>query len=163
MSLLSQPSVPSAAMRSPQRNHSISAFPFRSTTRGYDTHIVALMQECGGRPSFTSLMTQIEPIDRTEPPAVSAAGAMRPRVVIIGAGFAGLNAAQALAKAPVDVTLIDRRNYHLFQPLLYQVATAGLSPADIATPIRSIFRHQKNTDVLLAEATGVDSAAREIE
>jgi NADH dehydrogenase len=89
--------------------------------------------------------------------------ASRPRIVIIGAGFAGLSAAQALAKAPVDVTLIDRRNYHLFQPLLYQVATAGLSPADIATPIRSILRNQKNTTVLLGRVSGIDKAARLVE
>ncbi len=86
----------------------------------------------------------------------------RPRVVIVGAGFGGLAAAMELRKAPVDVTIIDRRNYHLFQPLLYQVATAGLSPADIAMPIRSIVRHQRNTTVLLGRVTGVDKAAREV-
>lgn len=80
----------------------------------------------------------------------------RPRVVIVGAGFGGLSAAEALASAPVDVTLIDRCNYHLFQPLLYQVATAGLSPADIAWPIRRIVRRQSNTSVLLGEVTGID-------
>jgi NADH dehydrogenase len=79
-----------------------------------------------------------------------------PRVVIIGAGFGGLNAARALAKAPVKVTLIDRRNYHTFQPLLYQVATAGLSPGEIAAPVRSIFRGYKNVEVLMAEVTGFD-------
>jgi NADH:ubiquinone reductase (H+-translocating) len=89
--------------------------------------------------------------------------AARPRIVIIGAGFAGLSAAKALAGAPVDVTVIDRRNYHLFQPLLYQVATAGLSPADIATPIRSILRNQKNTTVLLGRVTGIDKNARLVE
>ena len=68
--------------------------------------------------------------------ATPASMPQRPRVVIVGAGFGGLSAAKALARAPVDVTVIDRRNYHLFQPLLYQVATAGLSPADIASPIR---------------------------
>jgi len=87
-------------------------------------------------------------------------GARRPRVVIVGAGFGGLSAARALRKAPVDVTVIDRRNYHLFQPLLYQVATAGLSPADIASPIRAILRDQPNTSVLLARVEAVDRAAR---
>ncbi len=87
----------------------------------------------------------------------------RPRVVIVGAGFGGLAAAMELRKAPVDVIIIDRRNYHLFQPLLYQVATAGLSPADIAMPIRSIVRHQRNTTVLLGRVTGVDKAAREVQ
>jgi NADH dehydrogenase len=78
------------------------------------------------------------------------------RVVILGGGFGGLEAARALAGAAVDVTVIDRQNYHLFQPLLYQVATASLSPGDIASPIRWILRHQKNVRVLLAEVTTVD-------
>jgi NADH dehydrogenase len=86
----------------------------------------------------------------------------RPRVVIVGGGFGGLAAARALRRAAVDVTLVDRRNHHLFQPLLYQVATAGLSPADIAYPIRSVLRRQANASVLLAEAIGVDVARREL-
>lgn len=84
------------------------------------------------------------------------------RVVIVGGGFGGLAAARALRRAPVDVTLVDRRNHHLFQPLLYQVATAGLSPADIAYPIRSVLRRQANASVLLAEAVDVDVARREL-
>jgi NADH dehydrogenase len=83
-----------------------------------------------------------------------------PRVVIVGAGFGGLNAARALAKAPVQITIIDRKNHHTFQPLLYQVATAGLSPGEIAAPIRSIFRSNKNIEVLLAEVTGFDLSQR---
>jgi NADH dehydrogenase len=86
----------------------------------------------------------------------------RPRVVIIGAGFGGLTAAVALKKAPVDVTVIDRRNYHLFQPLLYQVATAGLSPADIAAPIRGILRKQANTSVVLGRVTEIDTQNKEV-
>jgi NADH dehydrogenase len=86
----------------------------------------------------------------------------RPRVVIIGGGFGGLSAARALRHAPVDVLLIDRRNHHVFQPLLYQVATAGLSPGDIASPIRWILRHQQNVRVWLAEVTGIDVAARSV-
>src|SRR5579883_179455 len=86
-----------------------------------------------------------------------------PHVVIIGAGFAGLNAAKALARTAVDVTVIDRRNYHLFQPLLYQVATAGLSHAEIATPIRAILRRQRNATVLLGRVTGIDRRARQVE
>lgn len=85
-----------------------------------------------------------------------------PHVVIVGAGFGGLSAATALANAPVRVTLIDRRNHHLFQPLLYQVATAGLSPNQIATPIRTVVRHAVNVDVVLDEVTGVDSMRREV-
>jgi NADH dehydrogenase len=85
---------------------------------------------------------------------LSAAG--RPRVVIIGGGFGGLWAARRLARAPVDVLLLDRRNHHIFSPLLYQVATAGLSPGDIASPIRWILRGQANVRVWLAEATRVD-------
>ncbi len=80
----------------------------------------------------------------------------RPHVVIIGGGFGGLDAARALAGAPVRVTLLDRHNYHLFQPLLYQVATASLSPADIASPIRWILRHQSNVQVLLADASAIE-------
>ncbi len=83
-----------------------------------------------------------------------------PEVVIIGGGFGGLTAAQALKDAPVHVTLVDRTNHHLFQPLLYQVAMAGLSPAEIASPIRSIVRNQENTSVLLAEVTRIDLAQR---
>jgi NADH:ubiquinone reductase (H+-translocating) len=93
---------------------------------------------------------------------IARAEGQRPRVVIVGAGFGGLSAAKALAKAPVDVTVIDRRNYHLFQPLLYQVATAGLSPADIAWPIRSILARQRNAHVLMARVEGVDVARREV-
>lgn len=86
----------------------------------------------------------------------------RPRVVIVGVGFGGLAAARALEHAPVEVVLIDRRNYHLFQPLLYQVATAALSPADIAWPIRSIVAGQANARVELGRVTGVDTARREV-
>ena len=87
----------------------------------------------------------------------------QPRVVIIGAGFGGLQAAKALAKQPVQVTVIDRDNYHLFQPMLYQVATAGLSPDDIATPVREILRGHTNTEVLMAEVTGIDVQGRHVE
>jgi len=83
-----------------------------------------------------------------------------PHVAIVGAGFGGLRAAQALRQAPVRVTLVDRRNYHLFQPLLYQVATAGLGPEDIAHPVRAIFRRQQNFEFRLAEVTGLDLARR---
>jgi NADH:ubiquinone reductase (H+-translocating) len=89
-------------------------------------------------------------------------GAGAPRVVIVGGGFAGLYAARALRRAPVDVTLVDRRNHHLFQPLLYQVATAALNPSDIAAPIRRVLRKQRNCRVLLAEAVGVDVAGKRL-
>ncbi len=85
-----------------------------------------------------------------------------PRVVIVGAGFGGLNAAQALAKAPVQITVIDRKNFHTFQPLLYQVATAGLSPGEIAAPIRSILRSHKNVEVLMAEVSAFDPERRTV-
>ena len=85
-----------------------------------------------------------------------------PRVVIVGGGFGGLNAARELARARVEITLVDRRNHHLFQPLLYQVATAALNPSDIATPIRRVLRNQKNVEVLLAEARAIDLSARSI-
>jgi len=83
-----------------------------------------------------------------------------PQVVIVGAGFGGLTVARGLARTAVDVTLIDRQNHHLFQPLLYQVATAGLSPADIAWPVRHLLRDQPNTRVLMGEVTGVDPVRR---
>ena len=86
----------------------------------------------------------------------------RPNVVVIGAGFGGIEAAKALRRAPVDVTVVDRQNHHCFKPLLYQVATAALSPADIAWPIRHILRGQDNATVLLAEVTGVDIAGRRV-
>jgi len=84
------------------------------------------------------------------------------RVAIVGGGFGGLYAATSLARAPVDITLIDRRNFHLFQPLLYQVATGGLSPANIAAPLRAVLRRQKNACVLLAEVTDFDLAGRRV-
>src|ERR671919_714741 len=83
-------------------------------------------------------------------------------VVVIGGGFGGLSATQHLKKAPVDVTLIDRRNFHLFQPLLYQVATGGLSPANIAAPLRSVLKKQRNATVLLAEAVAFDVPGRRV-
>ena len=89
--------------------------------------------------------------------------APKPKVVIVGAGFGGLSTAVKLSKAPVDITIIDRCNHHLFQPLLYQVATAGLSPADIAWPVRSILRKQANARVILGEVTAIDSTDRVVE
>src|SRR3712207_3667603 len=83
-------------------------------------------------------------------------------VVVIGAGFGGLEAVKALGNEPVRVTVIDRTNYHLFQPLLYQVATAALSPADIAAPIRAVVTRCPNIDVMLAEVTGIDVAAKTV-
>jgi NADH dehydrogenase len=84
----------------------------------------------------------------------------RPKVVIVGAGFGGLEAAKALNRVAVDVIVIDRQNHHCFQPLLYQVATAALSPAEIAWPIRHILREQRNATVLMAEVSGIDLAGR---
>ena len=85
-----------------------------------------------------------------------------PRVVVVGAGFGGLRAARALRGAPVQVTVIDRRNHHLFQPLLYQVATAELSPADISATIRGVLRGQRNAEVIMAEVTGVDTEKKHV-
>jgi NADH dehydrogenase len=86
----------------------------------------------------------------------------RPQVVIVGAGFGGLEAAKALRRAPVDITVVDRQNHHLFQPLLYQVATAALSPAEVAWPIRHILRKERNATVLMAEVTGIDTATKRV-
>src|ERR1700730_6142247 len=84
------------------------------------------------------------------------------RVVIIGGGFGGLSAALKLKRVPVQVTLVDRCNYHLFQPLLYQVATGSLSPANVAGPLRDILHKQKNTQVLLGEAVHIDAVNRRV-
>ena len=89
-------------------------------------------------------------------------GAPRPRVLIIGGGFGGLETARALAKAPVDITLVDKTNHHLFQPLLYQVATAGLAAPAIAAPIRSLFRSQGNLTTLLAEVVQIDAPGQRV-
>jgi NADH:ubiquinone reductase (H+-translocating) len=83
-----------------------------------------------------------------------------PRVVIVGGGFGGIAAAKALRKAPVQLVLVDRTNHHVFQPLLYQVATSELTPGQIGSPIRGLLRKQRNTTVILGEATGVDAARR---
>lgn len=93
---------------------------------------------------------------------MQAAADDRPHLVILGGGFAGLYAARALKDAPVRITLIDRRNHHLFQPLLYQVATAALAAPDVAEPIRKVFRHQRNVTVLLADATRIDPENRRV-
>ena len=87
---------------------------------------------------------------------------MNPHVVIIGGGFGGLDAARALKGSPVRVTVLDRHNHHVFQPLLYQVATAALSPGDIASPIRWILRHQKNVEVLLGDVRAIDPVAKTV-
>jgi NADH dehydrogenase len=94
--------------------------------------------------------------------AVSAPERIRPRVLIIGAGFAGINAAQVLGKLPIDVTIVDRKNHHTFQPLLYQVALAVLSPGDIAQPIRSILSKFRNVEVIMDEVTAIDTHARRV-
>ncbi len=112
------------------------------------------MEETQQITTTTNINTQSAPKSLESIPG--SVPAVMPRVVIIGAGFGGLQAARALSNAPVHVTVIDRQNHHLFQPLLYWVATAGLSPADISSPIRGILRKQKNAEVLLAEVTGVD-------
>ena len=93
---------------------------------------------------------------------MSTTSSQRHRVLILGGGFAGLNAAQKLRRAPVDVTLVDRRNFHLFQPLLYQVATGSLSPGEISAPLRHVLSKHKNTEVLLGEAADIDPEARRV-
>jgi NADH dehydrogenase len=92
--------------------------------------------------------------------AMRSAGAHR--VVVVGGGFAGLQVVRGLRRAAVDVTLVDRQNYSLFQPLVYQVATGALSPAEIAAPLRGVVKRQRNARVLLAEVTGVDLDRREV-
>src|SRR5262249_11065978 len=111
--------------------------------------------------SMSALSEKTHPIE--EATVADASRAARKRVVIIGAGFAGLAAAHALRHADVEVLLIDRRNHHIFQPLLYQVATAVLSPAEIAAPVRQLEAKQRNATVLMAEVTGVDVSSRTLE
>src|ERR1700680_4124877 len=94
--------------------------------------------------------------------SIARSGTALPRVVIVGAGFGGLWATKTLANAPVEIVVIDRENYHLFQPLLYQVATAGLSPADIAAPIRSIVGTYRNVTVILGTVDGIDMTQRTV-
>src|SRR5213592_3800537 len=105
---------------------------------------------------------QLGPVLRDHSAVAEPRATRRPTVVIVGAGFGGLRAARALRKAPVDVVLLDRHNYHLFQPLLYQVATAGLEPEQIAKPVRAILRRQPNFEFRMVEVTGVDFAARRV-
>src|SRR5206468_1271133 len=109
----------------------------------------------------TTIPTQPEAISRPQAAVVPQPAARR-TVEIVGAGFGGLRAARALRKAPVDVILLDRHNYHLFQPLLYQVATAGLEPEQIARPVRAILRGQRNFEFRMVEVTGLDGTARQV-
>jgi len=96
------------------------------------------------------------------PPETQSAGDGPPRVVVVGGGFAGLSAVKALKDSPARILLLDRRNHHVFQPLLYQVATGALSPANIAAPLRRVLRQQRNTRVMLAEAIDIDVANRSV-
>jgi NADH dehydrogenase/putative oxidoreductase len=136
----------------------------QAVASGYWLAVLALMALHGpGRWSFDALLEAA--LKRVFPqlagkPAFSLEGL--PRVVIVGAGFGGLTCAAGLRSAPVRVTLIDRHNYHLFQPLLYQVATSSLSAGDIAAPVRGLFRDQFNTGVIYGEVTAVDGARREV-
>ena len=119
--------------------------------------LMVLLLHGAGRHSLDAAVASR--LNRMAPPPDRAA---QPHVVVVGGGFGGVAAVRGLRHAPCRVTLIDRRNYHLFQPLLYQVATASLSPADVATPVRGMFRGQDNVRVLLGEVTGVDCAARTV-
>ena len=128
-----------------------------STTAGTET---VLPEKARDSHSLSTSQTPLSEVRLSAPKNVE--GAVHkppvelPRVVIVGAGFGGLRAARALRNAPVKVTVIDRQNHHLFQPLLYWVATAGLSPADICSPIRGVLRNQKNAEVFMGEVTGID-------
>ncbi len=135
-----------------------------STGTGYLLVVLALLLvHGGGRLSLDALLVSSVAIwrpDLVAAPVFSATGL--PRIVIIGAGFGGMACASALRSARATVTLVDRANYHLFQPLLYQVATAALSPGDIAAPIRPLFRDAPNTRVLLGEVTAIDTEHRQV-
>src|ERR1700741_539750 len=110
--------------------------------------------------SMTKVRTKSSP--QGKPPATKAAPGKK-HVLIVGGGFAGIAAARALRRADVEITLIDRRNHHIFQPLLYQVATAVLSPSEIAAPIRQLEAKQKNLSVLLAEVKGINCGTRTVD
>src|ERR1700682_3913860 len=110
--------------------------------------------------SMTTVLTKSFP---QEKPPVTKGAPGKNRVLIVGGGFAGIAAARALKRADVEITLVDRRNHHIFQPLLYQVATAVLSPSEIAAPIRQLEAEQKNISVLLAEIKGINLGARTVE
>ena len=136
--------------------------PFSQVGVGDDRLYWALLLAClvvfgPGRLSIDAAILRL--LTRRAPPLDRA---QMPHVVVVGGGFGGVSAVQGLRHAACRITLIDRRNYHLFQPLLYQVATASLSPADIATPVRELFRGQDNVRVLLGEVTGVDPVARTV-
>src|SRR6202140_1829924 len=109
---------------------------------------------------MTTVLTKSFP---QEKPPVTKAVPGRKRVLIVGGGFAGIAAARGLKRADIDITLVDRRNHHIFQPLLYQVATAVLAPSEIATPIRQLEAKQKNLSVLLAEVKGINLGARTVD
>src|SRR5207247_2191959 len=115
--------------------------------------------------AVTQPATSTEPraVLRDHAPVATRPATGRPTVVIVGAGVGGLRAARALRKAPVNVVLVDRHNYHLFQPLLYQVATAGLEPEEIARPVRAILRRQSNTEFRMTEVTGLDAGGKRID
>jgi NADH dehydrogenase len=115
------------------------------------------------RPSGRSMTTVLTKSFPQEKPPTRKVVPNKKRVLIVGGGFAGIAAARALKRANVEITLIDRRNHHIFQPLLYQVATAVLSPAEIAAPIRQLEAKQKNLSVLLAEVKGINLGARTVE
>jgi NADH dehydrogenase len=109
---------------------------------------------------MTTVLTKSFPQEETP---VRKSSSDKKRVLIVGGGFAGIAAARALKRADVEITLIDRRNHHIFQPLLYQVATAVLAPSEIAAPIRQLEAEQKNLNVLLAEVKGINLGARTVE
>jgi len=109
---------------------------------------------------MTTVLTKSFPEDK---PLPAKAAVRKKRVLIIGGGFAGVAAARTLKRADVEITLIDRRNHHIFQPLLYQVATAVLAPSEIASPIRQLETRQKNLRVILADVTGIDLGTRTVE
>src|SRR3954466_311105 len=115
--------------------------------------------------TLQDIRQQVPDVARPEDglPVAGTSGARRKRIVIVGAGFAGIAAARALKRCDVDVVLIDRRNHYIFQPLLYQVATAVLAPSEIAAPIRQLAAKQNNVSVMLAEVTGVDLNSRSVD